>query len=114
MRVPMSDEATPLTEMRIGELALEAGLPEGVFTVLPGKGSVVGQRLVDHPAVRKIVFTGSTEVGRSIMAGGGQQVERGPPGLGGKTANILFADRDLGPAPATPPTAPFYHPAPDP
>ena len=56
-------EMTPLTAIRIGELALEAGLPEGVFQVLPGKGSVVGQRLVDHPAVRKIVFTGSTEVG---------------------------------------------------
>ena len=55
-------EVTPLTARRIGELALAAGLPEGVLTVLPGKGSVVGQRLVDHPAVCKIVFTGSTEV----------------------------------------------------
>jgi acyl-CoA reductase-like NAD-dependent aldehyde dehydrogenase len=53
-------ELTPLTAVRIGELAVEAGLPDGVFQVLPGKGSVVGQRLVDHPAVRKIVFTGST------------------------------------------------------
>src|SRR5580698_9530085 len=62
-------EMTPQTAMRIGELALAAGIPEDVFQVLPGKGSVVGQRLVDHPAVRKIVFTGSTEVGRQIMAG---------------------------------------------
>src|SRR3984885_11181658 len=62
-------EVTPLTARRIGELALAAGLPPGVLTVLPGKGSVVGQRLVDHPLVRKIVFTGSTEVGREIMAG---------------------------------------------
>ena len=69
-------EVTPLTAMRIGELALEAGLPPGVFTVLPGKGSVVGQRLVDHPAVRKIVFTGSTEVGQRIMADCARQVKR--------------------------------------
>src|SRR4249920_3708591 len=69
-------EATPLTAMRIGSLALEAGLPEGVFQVLPGKGSVVGQRLVDHPAVRKIVFTGSTEVGQRIMADCARQVKR--------------------------------------
>jgi acyl-CoA reductase-like NAD-dependent aldehyde dehydrogenase len=62
-------ELTPLTALRLGELALEAGLPEGVLQVLPGKGSVVGQRFVDHPSVRKVVFTGSTEVGRSIMAG---------------------------------------------
>src|SRR5271170_5607809 len=62
-------ELTPLTAVRIAELALAAGIPEGVFQVLPGKGSVVGQRLVDHPQARKIVFTGSTEVGRQIMAG---------------------------------------------
>jgi acyl-CoA reductase-like NAD-dependent aldehyde dehydrogenase len=89
-------EATPLTAMRLGSLALEAGLPEGVFTVLPGKGSVVGQRLVDHPAVRKIMFTGSTEVGRSITLE-----------LGGKSANIIFADCDLERAAATAPYAVF-------
>src|SRR6516162_9619254 len=88
-------ELTPLTAVRIGELALEAGLPEGVFTVLPGKGSLVGQRLVDHPAVRKIVFTGSTEVGRSIMADCARQVKRLTLELGGKSANIVFADADL-------------------
>src|ERR1700757_4310683 len=100
-------EATPLTAIRIGELALEAGLPEGVFTVLPGKGSVVGQRLVDPPAVRKIVFTGSTEVGRSIMAGCAQQVKRLTLELGGKSANIIFADCDLERAAATAPYAVF-------
>jgi acyl-CoA reductase-like NAD-dependent aldehyde dehydrogenase len=100
-------EATPLTAMRIGELALEAGLPEGVFTVLPGKGSVVGQRLVDHPQVRKIVFTGSTEVGRSIMADCARQVKRLTLELGGKSANIIFADADLERAAATAPYAVF-------
>jgi len=100
-------EATPLTAMRIGELALAAGLPEGVFQVLPGKGSVVGQRLVDHPAVRKIVFTGSTEVGRQIMAGCAKQVKRLTLELGGKSANIVFADSDLERAAATAPYAVF-------
>jgi acyl-CoA reductase-like NAD-dependent aldehyde dehydrogenase len=100
-------EATPLTAMRIASLALEAGLPEGVFQVVPGKGSVVGQRLVDHPAVRKIVFTGSTEVGRSVMAGCAQQVKRLTLELGGKSANIIFADADLEQAAATAPYAVF-------
>jgi acyl-CoA reductase-like NAD-dependent aldehyde dehydrogenase len=100
-------EATPLTAMRIGELALEAGLPEGVFQVLPGKGSVVGQRLVDHPLVRKIVFTGSTEVGRSVMADCARQVKRVTLELGGKSANIVFADADLERAAATAPYAVF-------
>jgi len=100
-------EATPLTAMRIGELALEAGLPEGVFQVLPGRGAVVGQRLVDHPAVRKIVFTGSTEVGRSIMAECARQVKRVTLELGGKSANIVFADADLERAAATAPYAVF-------
>src|SRR6202044_2444174 len=100
-------EATPLTAMRIGELALEAGLPEGVFGVLPGKGRVVGQRLVDHPLVRKIVFTGSTEVGRSIMAACAQQVKRVTLELGGKSANIIFADCDLERAAATAPMSVF-------
>jgi len=100
-------EVTPLTAMRIGELALAAGLPEGVFQVLAGKGSVVGQRLVDHPAVRKIVFTGSTEVGREIMAGCARQVKRVTLELGGKSANIVFADADLERAAATAPQAVF-------
>ncbi len=100
-------ERTPLTAIRIGELALEAGLPEGVFQVVPGKGSVVGERLVGHPAVRKIVFTGSTEVGRQIMAGCARQVKRLTLELGGKSANIVFADADLERAAATAPYAVF-------
>ena len=100
-------EMTPLTAMRIGELALAAGLPEGVFQVLPGKGSVVGQRLVDHPAVRKIVFTGSTEVGQQIMAGCARHIKRLTLELGGKSANIVFADGDIERAAATAPSAVF-------
>jgi len=100
-------EMTPLTAIRIGELAAEAGLPDGVFQVLPGQGSVVGQRLVDHPAVRKIVFTGSTEVGRQIMAGCARQVKRLTLELGGKSANIVLADADLERAAATAPYAVF-------
>jgi acyl-CoA reductase-like NAD-dependent aldehyde dehydrogenase len=100
-------EATPLTGLRLAALALEAGLPEGVFQVLAGKGSVVGRRLVDHPAVRKIVFTGSAEVGRSVMAGCARQVKRLTLELGGKSANIVFADADLERAAATAPYAVF-------
>jgi acyl-CoA reductase-like NAD-dependent aldehyde dehydrogenase len=100
-------EMTPLTAMRIGELALAAGIPEGVFQVLPGKGSIVGQRLVDHPLVRKIVFTGSTEVGQQIMAGCARHVKRLTLELGGKSANIVFADADIEQAAATAPYAVF-------
>ncbi|MFI7544638.1 aldehyde dehydrogenase family protein [Actinoplanes sp. NPDC049599] len=100
-------ELTPLTALRLGELALEAGLPEGVFTVLPGKGSVVGQRFVTHPAVRKVCFTGSTEVGKSIMAGCADQVKRVTLELGGKSANIVFADADLEKAAAAAPASVF-------
>ncbi|MEO7573580.1 MAG: aldehyde dehydrogenase family protein [Acidimicrobiales bacterium] len=100
-------ELTPLTALRLGELAREAGMPEDVFQVLAGKGSVVGQRIVDHPAVRKIVFTGSTEVGRSIMVGAAAQMKRITLELGGKSANIVFADADLGQAAATAPYAVF-------
>jgi acyl-CoA reductase-like NAD-dependent aldehyde dehydrogenase len=100
-------EVTPLTAMRIGELALAAGLPEHVFQVLPGQGRVVGQRLVDHPAVRKIVFTGSTGVGREIMAGCARQIKRVTLELGGKSANIVFADADIERAAATAPQAVF-------
>ena len=100
-------EVTPLTARRIGELALAAGLPEGVLTVLPGKGSVVGQRLVDHPLVRKIVFTGSTEVGKGIMRMCADQVKPLTLELGGKNANIVFADADLERAAASAPGAAF-------
>jgi acyl-CoA reductase-like NAD-dependent aldehyde dehydrogenase len=100
-------ELTPLTALRIGELASQAGLPDGVFQVLAGKGSVVGQRLVDHPDVRKIVFTGSTEVGRQIMAGCARHVKRLTLELGGKSANIVFADADIEKAAATAPYAVF-------
>jgi acyl-CoA reductase-like NAD-dependent aldehyde dehydrogenase len=100
-------ELTPLTAIRLGELAREAGLPEGVFTVLPGKGSVVGQRFVTHPAVRKVCFTGSTEVGKSIMAGCADQVKRVTLELGGKSANIVFADADLERAAAAAPGGVF-------
>jgi acyl-CoA reductase-like NAD-dependent aldehyde dehydrogenase len=100
-------ELTPLTAVRLGELALEAGLPEGVLTVLPGKGSVVGQRFVTHPAVRKVCFTGSTGVGKSIMAGCADQVKRVTLELGGKSANIVFADADLERAAAAAPGGVF-------
>jgi acyl-CoA reductase-like NAD-dependent aldehyde dehydrogenase len=100
-------ELTPLTAIRIGELALAAGLPEDVFTVLPGKGSVVGERFVTHPAVRKVCFTGSTEVGKRIMAGCAAQVKRLTLELGGKSANIVFADADLPKAAAAAPYGVF-------
>jgi acyl-CoA reductase-like NAD-dependent aldehyde dehydrogenase len=88
-------ELTPLTAIRLGELALEAGIPEGVFTVVAGKGSVVGERFVTHPAVRKICFTGSTAVGQRIMRGAADQVKRITLELGGKSANVIFDDADL-------------------
>jgi acyl-CoA reductase-like NAD-dependent aldehyde dehydrogenase len=100
-------ELTPLTAMRLGELAREAGIPEDVFQVVPGKGSVVGERFVSHPAVRKICFTGSTEVGKRIMAGCSDQVKRVTLELGGKSANIVFDDADLDRAAATAPYAAF-------
>ena len=100
-------ELTPLTAIRLAELALEAGLPEGVFTVIPGKGSVVGERFVTHPLVRKVCFTGSTEVGKQIMAGCADQVKRVTLELGGKSANIVFADADLEKAAASAPVAVF-------
>src|SRR5580698_10993679 len=100
-------ELTPLSALRLGELGLEAGLPEGVLQILPGRGSVVGQRFVTHPAVRKICFTGSTEVGRTIMAGCADQVKRIKLELGGKSANVVFADSDLEKAAATAPSGVF-------
>jgi len=100
-------ELTPLSALRISELALEAGLPEGVLQVLPGKGSVVGRRFVTHVAVRKLCFTGSTEVGRTVMAGCAAQVKRLTLELGGKSANIVFADADLELAAAQAPSGVF-------
>jgi acyl-CoA reductase-like NAD-dependent aldehyde dehydrogenase len=100
-------ELTPLTAMRLAELAREAGIPDGVFQVLPGKGSVVGERFVTHPAVRKICFTGSTEVGKRIMAGCADQVKRVTLELGGKSANIVFDDANLTKAAAAAPSAVF-------
>ncbi|HEX7462983.1 MAG TPA: aldehyde dehydrogenase family protein [Dermatophilaceae bacterium] len=88
-------ELTPLTAIRLGELALEAGIPEGVFTVIAGKGSVVGERFVTHPVVRKICFTGSTAVGQRIMRGAADQVKRITLELGGKSANVIFDDADI-------------------
>jgi acyl-CoA reductase-like NAD-dependent aldehyde dehydrogenase len=100
-------ELTPLTAIRLGELALQAGLPENVFQVIPGKGTVVGERFVAHPAVRKVVFTGSTGVGKHLMAGCAAQVKRVTLELGGKSANIVFADSDLEKAAATAPYGVF-------
>ena len=100
-------EWTPLTSIRLGELAVEAGLPPDLFQVLPGRGAVVGQRLITHPDVRKLVFTGSTEVGVRVMAGAAQQVKRVTLELGGKSANIIFDDCDLERAAATAPNGVF-------
>jgi acyl-CoA reductase-like NAD-dependent aldehyde dehydrogenase len=88
-------ELTPMTAIRLGQLAKEAGLPEGVLQIIPGKGSIVGERFVTHPAVRKVVFTGSTGVGKRIMAGCADQLKPVTLELGGKSANIIFADSDL-------------------
>ena len=100
-------EITPLTTMRLGELALQAGLPDGLFQVLPGKGSVVGERFISHPDVRKIVFTGSTEIGVHVMAGAAKAIKRVTLELGGKSANIVFDDCDLERAAATAPYGVF-------
>ncbi|MFZ0161188.1 MAG: aldehyde dehydrogenase family protein, partial [Kineosporiaceae bacterium] len=100
-------ELTPLTAIRLGELARDAGIPPEVFQVLAGKGSVVGQRFVENPLVRKIVFTGSTEVGTRVAAQAAQQVKRLTLELGGKSANIVFADADLEKAAATAPYGVF-------
>lgn len=100
-------EITPLTSIRLGELALEAGIPEGVVNVVVGSGQNVGWRFVEHPDVRKVSFTGSTEVGRRIMAGCAEQVKRVTLELGGKSANIIFADADLEKAAAAAPGAVF-------
>ncbi|MFD8976769.1 MULTISPECIES: aldehyde dehydrogenase [Streptomyces] len=98
-------ETTPLTALRLAELALEAGLPEGLFQVLPGTGPVAGNALVEHPGIAKIVFTGSTRVGKSIMAKCADQVKRLTLELGGKSPNIVFADADIEAAAAAAPMA---------
>jgi betaine-aldehyde dehydrogenase len=100
-------ELTPLSTLRLGELALEAGIPEGVLNILPGKGSVVGTRLVEHPDVAKIGFTGSTEVGQEVMRGAAGTIKRVTLELGGKSANVVFADADLERAAAAAPYAVF-------
>jgi betaine-aldehyde dehydrogenase len=100
-------ELTPLSALRLAELALAAGIPEGVVNVVVGKGSVVGQRLVDHPDVAKIGFTGSTEVGRSVMRAAAATIKRVTLELGGKSANVIFADADLEAAAAAAPYAVF-------
>src|SRR4051794_36632129 len=93
-------ELTPLTALRFERIALEAGLPEGVVNVVVGPGRTAGQRLVDHPDVAKVAFTGSTEVGRSIAAGAADTIKRVTLELGGKSANIVFADADVAAAAA--------------
>ncbi|MER0444670.1 aldehyde dehydrogenase family protein [Streptomyces sp. Edi4] len=96
-------ETTPLTALRLAGLALEAGLPEGLFQVLPGAGTIAGDALVEHPGVAKIVFTGSTRVGKQIMAKCADRVKRVTLELGGKSPNIVFADADIEAAAAATP-----------
>jgi acyl-CoA reductase-like NAD-dependent aldehyde dehydrogenase len=100
-------ELTPLTALRFEQLALEAGIPEGVVNVVVGPGRTCGTRLVEHPDVAKIAFTGSTEVGASIAAGAAQTIKRVTLELGGKSANVVFADADLERAAAAAPMAMF-------
>jgi betaine-aldehyde dehydrogenase len=100
-------ELTPLSALRLAELALEAGIPDGVLNVLVGPGRVVGQRLAEHPDVAKIGFTGSTEVGRGVMQAAAGTIKRVTLELGGKSANVVFADADLEKAAAAAPYAVF-------
>jgi len=100
-------ELTPLSALKLADLALEADIPEGVINVLAGKGSVVGKRLIEHPDVAKIGFTGSTEVGREVMKGAAATIKRVTLELGGKSANVIFADADLERAAAAAPYAVF-------
>ena len=100
-------ELTPLTALRFSELALEAGIPEGVVNVVVGPGSVAGERLIAHPDVAKIGFTGSTEVGRRVMEGAAKTIKRVTLELGGKSANVIFEDADLERAAAAAPGAVF-------
>jgi len=100
-------ELTPLTALELEKIALDAGLPEGVLNVVAGPGSVCGQRLVEHPDVAKVAFTGSTEVGRGIAQGAAGTIKRVTLELGGKSANVVFADADLDKAAAAAPMAVF-------
>src|SRR3954451_20355080 len=100
-------ELTPLTALELERIALEAGLPEGVLNVVAGPGSVCGRRLVEHPDVAKIAFTGSTEVGRGIAEGAAATIKRVTLELGGKSANVVFGDADLEAAAGSPPMAVF-------
>ena len=100
-------ELTPLSALRLAELILEAGIPDGVVNVVVGPGRIVGQRLVEHPDVAKIGFTGSTEIGRGVMQGAAGTIKRVTLELGGKSANVVFADADLEAAAAAAPYAVF-------
>src|SRR3954449_12686393 len=100
-------ELTPLTALRFADIALEAGIPEGVVNVVAGPGSVCGQRIVEHPDVAKVAFTGSTEVGRRIAEGAAGTIKRVTLELGGKSANVIFADADLAAAASSAPLAVF-------
>jgi len=100
-------ELTPMTAIRLGELALQAGIPDGVFNVVVGPGRIVGERLIQHPDVAKIGFTGSTEVGTGVMRGAAATIKRVTLELGGKSANVIFADADLERAAAAAPSAVF-------
>jgi len=100
-------ELTPLTALEFERIALEAGLPEGVVNVVAGPGSTCGRRLVEHPDVAKVAFTGSTAVGRTIAAGAAQTIKRVTLELGGKSPNLVFADADLEAAAAAAPWAVF-------
>ena len=100
-------ELTPLTALRFAEIALDAGIPDGVVNVVVGPGSVCGRRLVEHPDVAKIAFTGSTEVGRFVAAGAAATIKRVTLELGGKSPNLVFADADLDAAAAAAPMAVF-------
>ena len=94
-------EQTPLTALRLGELALEAGVPEGVFSVVTGRGSEAGEAILKHPLVRKVAFTGSTEVGVRVMELAARDIKRVSLELGGKSANLIFDDCDFGRAVAS-------------
>jgi acyl-CoA reductase-like NAD-dependent aldehyde dehydrogenase len=100
-------ELTPMTAIRLAELVLEAGIPEGVFNVVVGPGRIVGERLTQHPHVAKIGFTGSTEVGAGVMRGAAETIKRVTLELGGKSANVIFADADVERAAAAAPYAVF-------
>ena len=100
-------ELTPLTAIELERIALEAGLPEGVLNVVSGPGRVVGERIVEHPDVAKVAFTGSTAVGRRVSELASQTIKRVTLELGGKSANVVFADADLEAAAAAAPLAVF-------